>query len=90
MIIVLMFWVVCAGVAAFIANAKGREIGTFAMAGLLLGPFGVVWAACARTGEQRAAADQAALDASFAEAAKRQRRRRPVDHTPLRWPDDTK
>ena len=62
MIIVLLFWVVCAGVAAFIASTKGRDVGRFAMAGLLLGPFGVIWAACARSGAERAAADQAALD----------------------------
>jgi hypothetical protein len=62
MIIVLLFWVVCAGVAAFIANTKGRDVGAFALAGLLLGPFGVIWAACARSGAERAAADQAALD----------------------------
>jgi hypothetical protein len=62
MVIVLLFWVVCAGVAAFIANAKGRDVGVFALAGFLLGPFGVLWAACARTGAERAADDQAALN----------------------------
>lgn len=62
MIIAVLLWVVCAGVAAFIASAKGRSVGEFAMAGLLLGPFGVIWAACARSGAERAAADQAALD----------------------------
>lgn len=89
MIVAVLLWVVCAGVAAFIASTKGRSTGEFAMAGLLLGPFGVVWAACARSGEQRAADDRAALDDARAEAARRERRRRPVDHTPMRWPDDT-
>ena len=60
--IAVILWVVCAGVAAFIANAKGRDTGVFALAGFLLGPVGVIWAAFARTGEERAADDQAALD----------------------------
>jgi hypothetical protein len=89
MIVAVLLWVVCAGVAAFIASTKGRSTGEFAMAGLLLGPFGVVWAACARSGEQRAADDRAALDDARAEAARRERRSRPVDRTPMRWPDDT-
>ena len=62
MIFAVLLWVVCAGVAAFIANAKGRDAGVFALAGFLLGPFGVVWAAFARTGVERAADDLAALN----------------------------
>ena len=88
MIFAVLLWVVCAGVAAFIANAKGREVGTFAMAGLLLGPVGVVWAACARTGEQRAADDRAALDQARAEADKRQRGSRLGRVGQMRWPEE--
>jgi hypothetical protein len=47
MVIVVLLWVVCAGLAALIAGTKGRSAGGFAVAGLLLGPVGVLWAAFA-------------------------------------------
>lgn len=46
--VVVLVWVVCSGVAAFIASTKGRSVGWFALAGLGLGVIGVIWAALAR------------------------------------------
>jgi hypothetical protein len=90
MTVLVLLWVVCAGVAGWIASTKDRDVGGFAIAGLLLGPAGVVWAACARTGLQRAADDQAALDRAHTEAARRERGQRPSRRgPPLHWPDDT-
>jgi hypothetical protein len=43
-VVVVLIAVVCAGVAAFIATAKGRSVSGFALAGLLLGPVGLLWA----------------------------------------------
>lgn len=45
--VIVISWVLSAGVAGFIASTKGRNVGGFAIAGLLLGPAGVVWAALA-------------------------------------------
>jgi len=44
----VLIWVVCAGFAALLAARKNRSAGWFAVAGLLLGPIGVLWAAFAR------------------------------------------
>lgn len=52
-LLIAMLWVLCAGVAAVIAQGKGRSVGGFAMAGLLLGVVGVVWAACAGSAGNR-------------------------------------
>lgn len=43
----VVVWVLCAGFAALIANSKGRSVGGFALAGLLLGVIGLLWAAFA-------------------------------------------
>lgn len=51
-VLLAILWVLCAGVAALIAQGKGRSIGGFAMAGLFLGLVGVIWAACAASGER--------------------------------------
>jgi hypothetical protein len=67
---VLVLWVLCAGVAALVGNSKGRSAGAFALAGLFFGVFGVVYAACARSGEQ--------LAADRADRAGRPRRRKPL------------
>jgi hypothetical protein len=53
MTVVLILWVVCAGFAALIAHAKGRSVGGFALAGLLLGVVGLLWAAFARPAGQQ-------------------------------------
>jgi|KBSMisStandDraft_5_1062788.scaffolds.fasta_scaffold1304875_1 MFS family permease len=55
---VVLLWVVCGGVAAWIADRKGRSVGAWFLCGFAFGPFGVIAAALARTGEQKA---QAAL-----------------------------
>jgi hypothetical protein len=47
MAVALLLWVVCAGVAGWVASMKGRSVGGFALAGLLFGPLGVAWAALA-------------------------------------------
>jgi hypothetical protein len=38
----------CAGVAAFIAYARGLPVSKFAVAGLFLSVFGIIWACDAR------------------------------------------
>jgi hypothetical protein len=53
MTIVLLLWVVCAGFAGLIAHAKGRSVGGFVAAGLLLGVAGLLWAAFARPAGQQ-------------------------------------
>ena len=50
----VIVWVLCAGFAALIANAKGRSVGGFAVAGFLLGPIGLLWAAFANPHMSRA------------------------------------
>lgn len=40
-----VFWILCGGVAAYIANARGADGGLGFLAGVLLGPFGIVIAA---------------------------------------------
>jgi len=46
-IALVLLWVVCAGFAGVIAHSKGRSVGGFVVAGLLLGVFGLLWAAFA-------------------------------------------
>jgi hypothetical protein len=58
MTLLLILWVLCSGVAALIAQSKNRSVGGFAVAGLILGVIGVLWAAFARSGEDIAAARQ--------------------------------
>ena len=53
LVLVAILCVLCAGVAAVIAQGKGRSVGGFAIAGLLLGVLGVIWAAAAQSGEER-------------------------------------
>jgi len=48
----VLTWVICAGVAALLAARKHRSVGGFAVAGLLLGPVGVLWAAVAFSREE--------------------------------------
>ena len=52
----VLLWVVCGGVAAWIADRKGRSVGAWFLCGFAFGPFGVIAAALARTGEQIAQA----------------------------------
>ena len=52
----VLLWVVCGGVAAWIADRKGRSVGAWFLCGFAFGPFGVIAAALARTGEQMAQA----------------------------------
>jgi membrane protein implicated in regulation of membrane protease activity len=46
-VLLVLLWVVCAGVAAVVAHYRMLPVGKFTIAGLLLGPAGVVWAALA-------------------------------------------
>jgi hypothetical protein len=45
--VIAIVWVLCAGFSAMIASSKGRSVGEFAIAGLFLGVFGLLWAAFA-------------------------------------------
>ncbi len=90
MAVAVLVWVVCAGVAAFIANTKGRSVSGFAIAGLLLGPFGVVWAACVHSADRIEAERHQAIEDARAEGFKRQRPTQRLDRLPqMRWPEDT-
>lgn len=46
--IVIIVAVICAGFSALIALGKGRDPGPFAVAGLLVGVIGLLWAAFAQ------------------------------------------
>jgi hypothetical protein len=54
MTLLVLLWVVCAIGAGFFASTKGRSVGMFALAGLLLGPIGLLMAAFARPEEDLA------------------------------------
>ena len=51
-LLAVLLWVVCGGVAAFLAQAKGRSPSNWFLCGFFFGPFGAIAAAMARTGEQ--------------------------------------
>jgi len=62
---ILTFWLLCAGVTAFIASQRGLPVGKFALIGLLTGLIGVVVACVAPTtptGVSRAAKNAADYD----------------------------
>lgn len=42
----LIFWIICAIVTAVIANAKGRNSGSWLIIGFVLGIFGIILIAC--------------------------------------------
>lgn len=46
--LIVLLWIVCGGIAAFLAWTKGRSVGAWFFCGLLLGPIGVIAAAVAR------------------------------------------
>ena len=78
--LLVILWVICAGVAAVIAQAKDRSVGAFAIAGLLLGVIGVIWAA-------------AATPSAELERMRRLRRHEPPRRglegmPPITWPED--
>lgn len=50
-VLIVLLWIVCGGVAAFLAWTKDRSVGAWFFGGLLLGPVGVIAAACARSGD---------------------------------------
>ena len=58
MALLALLWVVCAAFAAVIASNKGRSVGRFALAGLLLGVIGILWAAFAHNGPTIAQPEQ--------------------------------
>jgi hypothetical protein len=64
-LIAVLLWVVCGGVAAFLAQAKGRSPGNWFLVGFFFGPFGVIAAALARP-EGSAAYAPATADTSRA------------------------
>ena len=41
-VVVVLLWVLCGGVAAFLAQAKGRSPGNWFLCGFFFGPFGVI------------------------------------------------
>jgi hypothetical protein len=47
-VLLVLLWVGCGGIAAFLALTKGRSVGAWFFCGLLLGPVGVIAAALAR------------------------------------------
>ena len=47
-ILLVLLWVVCGGIAAFLAWTKDRSVAAWFFCGLLLGPIGVIAAAVAR------------------------------------------
>jgi hypothetical protein len=47
-VLLVLLWVVCGGIAAFLGWTKGRSVGAWFFCGLLLGPIGVIAAALAR------------------------------------------
>ncbi len=87
--VLVLVWVACGGFAALIANSKGRSVGGFALAGLLLGVIGLLWAAFAKSsaeiGEERAEI----VDAARRERDRRDRSARTArrDVKPLHWPE---
>jgi hypothetical protein len=88
----VVVWVLCAGFSALIANSKGRSVGGFALAGLILGVAGLLWAAFARpAGEptRRELEIQEALDRASLAADRERREWRHRDLPAMRWPDDT-
>jgi len=87
MIVLVLLWVVCAGFAGVIAHNKGRSVGGFVIAGLLLGVVGLLWAAFARSADDFARERREALDDARAEALKRQRPSRLGGAPPMRWPE---
>ena len=58
MALLALVWVLCAGYAAVIASNKGRSVRHFALAGLLLGVIGILWAAFAEDGRAIAKREQ--------------------------------
>jgi hypothetical protein len=46
--VVLLLWVVCGGISAWLAWTKGRSVGAWFLCGLVFGVFGVIAAALAR------------------------------------------
>ena len=92
---VMIVAVLCAGFSAMIANSKGRSVGRFAVAGLLLGVIGLIWAACARPADELEARSLARRHSEWdAERAEAERERRWLKLSregglpELRWPDD--
>jgi hypothetical protein len=75
-VLVLLLWVVCAGVAGMTAHYRDLPVGKFVCAGLLLGIVGVLWAAFAtsnaelnrRHAERVAAAKARAASAPWLDA----------------------
>jgi hypothetical protein len=91
--VIVIVAVLCSGFSAVIANSKGRSVGGFAIAGLLLGVIGLIWAAFARPGGEptrRQREVQEALDRGklATDRDRRQRRSRVADMPQMRWPDD--
>lgn len=85
--ITILIWCVCAGFAALIASSKHRSPGRFALAGLLLGPVGLLWAAFATSDVPRSVQRQRnQLERARAE---RDRLDRPamMRSTRIHWPD---
>ena len=51
-VVIVLIWIVCSGIAAFLAYTKSRSVTGFFFAGLMLGVIGVIWAALARPQEE--------------------------------------
>ena len=85
--VIIISWVLSAGVAAFIASTKNRSAGNFALAGLLLGPIGVVWAALANPNMPRAEQRREDEIRQAYANADRAKRRKLQDTPRMRWPE---
>ena len=90
-VVLVLLWVVCAIGAGLFAQAKGRSVGWFALAGFLLGPVGLLWAAFATpAGElsRRELRWEAEQEQARYEAEKARRPSRLGDLPKMRWSDD--
>jgi len=68
--VLVLVWTVSGGFAGLIAQGKGRSAGPWTLAGLLLGPIGLLWAAWAGTADERDAEYRAETARRLAEHRK--------------------
>jgi hypothetical protein len=51
-VLIVLVWIICSGIAAFLAWTKGRSVTAWFFCGLAFGVFGVIAAALARPQEE--------------------------------------
>jgi hypothetical protein len=59
---IVLTWTVDAGFAALLADRRGRSAGWFAVAGFVLGPIGLIWAAFALPAGEMSRAERRRAD----------------------------